>query len=69
MVAVWDGTRLRKVREGNEQSLADVAQALGVWPFTVMRWESNRSEPRLKYRRKLEAIYPDLTLPEWTATP
>lgn len=60
MTLPWDGKRLKDAREANDQSLGDVAHALGVWPYTVMRWESNKAEPRHKHRKKLESWYPVL---------
>jgi transcriptional regulator with XRE-family HTH domain len=63
MTIPWDGNRLKAVIEENQQSYCDVAHTLGVWPYTVMRWASGASTPRLRYRRKLEAIYPALTIP------
>lgn len=54
---------MKREREANEQSLGDVAHALGVWPYTVMRWESNKAEPRARHRSKLESWYPALILP------
>ena len=63
MTTQWDGSRLRHEREANEQSLGDVAHMLGVWPYTVMRWEANKAEPRPKHRSKLESWYPGLLVP------
>lgn len=57
MTTPWDGSKLKAAREANNQSHNDIAGAFGVWPFTVMRWETNESTPRKKTREKLEAIY------------
>lgn len=67
MESIWDGKRLREARESNEQSLCDVASNLGVWPYTVMRWEANKAIPRMKYWKKLAASYPTLTPSDWPA--
>jgi len=66
MTTPWDGSRLKAVIEENHQSYCDVAHALGVWPYTVMRWAAGSSTPRPRYRKKLETIYPALTVPDFS---
>jgi transcriptional regulator with XRE-family HTH domain len=60
----WDGEKLRQERKANNQSLGDLAHFLGVWPQTIIRWETGESEPRARFRKKLELAYPALLLPE-----
>jgi transcriptional regulator with XRE-family HTH domain len=56
------GTKLRKFRDSNKISQAEVADAVGVHQSTYSDWESEKSQPHFKYWAKLaEVLKTELT--------
>jgi len=45
----WDPKSVRRAREREGWSLADLARALGVNEKTVLRWERGRHKPQHRY--------------------
>lgn len=51
------GRRLRAVRERARITVADAAQAVGVQPLAVEKWERGRTMPTLLELRRLLPVY------------
>lgn len=51
------GERLKLLRISNAYEQKEIADLLGVNRITVYLWESDKSKPTMKYRRKLADLY------------
>ncbi|MEM7515314.1 MAG: helix-turn-helix transcriptional regulator [Planctomycetota bacterium] len=45
---ILSGERVRKLRKARGLSQAKLAQAIGVWPFTVFKYEKGDFAPRIE---------------------
>lgn len=53
----------RRIRQASQLSLTEVADAIGVTPATLARWERGLNRPRRAAALRWAAALADLTLP------